>query len=127
MDELRKVEKLAKVTCWLDYLPGKGTQGNCKNSSFLKSTACPTNGLMTLARPLLQGADLPWLVKVPRTVQAQTHELLTQGWASMEHGMMEEGLSQGDPQRFGSGCRQGWCPELLFVSSSLHEPTPTPA
>lgn len=35
MDELRKVEKLAKVTRWLANLNGKGTQSNLKYSSSL--------------------------------------------------------------------------------------------
>lgn len=83
MDELRKVEKLAEVTRWLADLHGKNTQGSRKYASSLENIACPTNGLVTLARPLLKGAGLSLLVKVPRTAQsaAQRHQLFTQGQA----------------------------------------------
>lgn len=56
MDELRKVEKLAKIAHWLANLNGKSTQGNLKYSSSLQNIACPTNGLvLTLPRSLSEG------------------------------------------------------------------------
>lgn len=68
--------------------------------SSLENVACPTNGLETLARLPLKGADLSLLVEVPRAAQSAGSDSPsphTQPGSSTDHETVEDELSQGLP------------------------------